>query len=183
MDYRPNLHSPARLQLHETRGDGGKAIRGLGWMVGLTLATLTALALAGPSQAARTGFVSTWNPANTNDNSSSIGNAVKAANKKQTLKTKLPKRIRLSGLTAITPKNTDTNAGSTVRTRIRGGPIKPSAAGEVRYFTVVRGPAGKTSIRTYGYPNLKLRVTQDAPATLGYTAFTLTATYVRGKRS
>jgi hypothetical protein len=46
---------------------------------------------------------------------------------------------------------------------VRGGPAKPTAAGEVRHFTVVREPNGKTSLRTYGYPNLKLRVTQKAP--------------------
>ena len=102
--------------------------------------------------------------------------------KKQTLKTKLPKRIKVSGLTVITPANTRTNAGQLVRTLVRGGPVKPTAAGQVRYFTVVRGPKGKTSVRTNGYPNLRLKVTQKAPATTGYTAFTRTATYTKGTR-
>ncbi len=102
--------------------------------------------------------------------------------KKQTLKQKLPKRIKVSGLTLITPANARTNAGQLARTIVRGGPTKPTAAGEVRYFTVVRGPNGKTSVRTYGFPNLKLRVTQRAPATEGFTAFSRTATYTNGKR-
>ena len=111
------------------------------------------------------------------------GTGTKAAKKKQTLRTKLPKRIKISGLTVITPANARTNAGQLVRTTVRGGPAKPTAAGEVRYYTVVRGPNGKTSVRTYGYPNLKLRVTQKAPATTGYTAITRSATYTRGTRN
>jgi hypothetical protein len=102
--------------------------------------------------------------------------------KKQTLAAKLPKRIKLSGLTVITPANARTNARQYVRTSVRGGPMKPSAAGEVRYFTVVRGPNGKTSVRTFGYPDLRLRVTQQAPATAGFTDFQRQATYLRGIR-
>jgi hypothetical protein len=82
----------------------------------------------------------------------------------------------------LTPANARTNAGQLVRTIVRGGPTKPTTAGEVRYFTIVRGPNGKTSVRTFGYPNLRLRVTQKAPATDGYTAFTRSATYTEGKR-
>ncbi len=102
--------------------------------------------------------------------------------KDQTLKAKPPKRIKLSGLTVITPKNARTNAGQLVRTIVRGGPVKPTSAGQVRYFTVVRGPKGKTSIRTYGYPNLRVKVTQEAPATTGYITFTRTTTYNKGRR-
>ncbi len=102
--------------------------------------------------------------------------------KKQTLTAKLPKRIKSSGLTVITPANARTNAGQRVRTTVRGGPVKPTAAGEVRYFTVVRGPNGKTSIRTYGYPNLRFKVVQKASATEGYKRFTRSATYTGGKR-
>ncbi len=102
--------------------------------------------------------------------------------KKQTLKAKLPKRIKISGLTVLTPANARTNAGQLVRTVVRGGPVKPTAAGEVRYFTVVRGPNGKTSVRTFGYPNLRLKVAQKAPAVEGYTAFQRQATYRNGKR-
>ena len=105
-----------------------------------------------------------------------------AAKKKQTLKVKLPKRIKLSGLTVITPANARTNAGQRVRTIVRGGPIKSTAAGEVRYFTVVRGPDGKVSVRTYGNPNLRLRVTQKAPAVPGYTDFRRQASYLGGVR-
>jgi hypothetical protein len=105
-----------------------------------------------------------------------------AVKQKQTLKPKLPKRIKLSGLTVLTPANARTNAGQRVRTIVRGGPVKPTAAGEVRYFTVVRGPNGKTSVRTFGYPNLRLKVVQKAPAVEGYTAFQRQATYLNGKR-
>ena len=104
------------------------------------------------------------------------------APKKQTLSLKLPKRIKLSGITLITPAGARTNADQPVRTIIRGGPGTPSTAGEVRYFTVLRGPDGKVSVRTYGQPGLKLRVTQKAPAVTGYTAFTRTATYTGGRR-
>jgi hypothetical protein len=106
-----------------------------------------------------------------------------AKKKQQTLGAKLPKRIKVSGLTVITSTNARTNAGQLVRTIVRGGPIKPTAAGQVRYFTVVRGPQGKTSVRTYGYPNLRLRVSQKAPATAEYTPFARTATYTAGTRS
>ena len=105
-----------------------------------------------------------------------------AVKTKQTLATKLPKRIKLSGLTLITPANARTNAGQRVRTSVRGGPVRPTAAGEVRYFTVVRGPNGKTSVRTFGYPNLRLKVVQKAPTVEGYTAFQRQATYLGGKR-
>jgi len=102
--------------------------------------------------------------------------------KKQALRPKLPKRVKLNGLTVITPANARTNAGQRVRTIIKGGPAKASAAGEVRYFTVVRGPKGKTSIRTYGHRDLKLKVSQKAPAVTGYTAFARSASYIRGRR-
>lgn len=102
--------------------------------------------------------------------------------KKQTLKPGLPKRIKLSGLTLITPADARTNAGQRVRTIVRGGPTKAAAAGQVRYFVVVRGPKGKVSVRTFGRTDLRLVVTQKAPATDGYTPFARSATYVAGKR-
>ena len=97
--------------------------------------------------------------------------------KKQTLSVKLPNRIKFSGVTLITPEGARTNADQPVRTIVRGGPGTSSTAGEVRYFTVLRGPDGKVSIRTFGKPHLKLRITQKAPAVTGYTAFVRTATY------
>jgi Regulator of chromosome condensation (RCC1) repeat/Abnormal spindle-like microcephaly-assoc'd, ASPM-SPD-2-Hydin len=102
--------------------------------------------------------------------------------KQQTLKPGLPKRIKLSGLTLITPADARTNAGQRVRTIVRGGPTKASAAGDVRYYVVVRGPKGKVSVRTFGRRDLKLVVTQKAPATAGHTEFNRSATYVAGKR-
>lgn len=113
------------------------------------------------------------------------GTAVRAPvvpKKKQMLSAKLPKRIKLSGLTVITPANAPTNAGQLVRTRITGGPMKATSAGQVRYFKVVRGPKGKVSVRTFGQPNLRLNVTQTAPATSQYTPFRRGATYLRGLR-
>ena len=105
-----------------------------------------------------------------------------SAKKKQTLHPGLPHRIKPSGLTLITAANARTNAGQRVRTIIRGGPANTSAAGEVRYFTIVRGPHGKVSIRTFGHPDLKLKVTQKAPATSGHTRFHRTAIYLDGDR-
>ena len=102
--------------------------------------------------------------------------------KKQTLRPGLPQRIKLSGLTVITPANALTNAGQRVRTLVRGGPTNPTAAGDARYYVVVRGPEGKVSVRTFGRTDLKLRVTQTAPATTGYTAFRRAATYLGGKK-
>lgn len=37
-------------------------------------------------------------------------------------------------------------------------------------------------MRTYGYPSLRLKVTQKAPATSTYKAFTRMATYTGGTR-
>jgi hypothetical protein len=105
-----------------------------------------------------------------------------AALKKQTLAVKLPKRIKLSGLTVITPAGARTNAGQRVRTVVRGGPITATVAGQVRYFTVVRGPRGKVAVRTFGYRDLRLSVTQKAPAVERFTAFERQATYTKGRR-
>ncbi len=101
--------------------------------------------------------------------------------RKQTLGTPLPKWIKLSGLTLVTPKGARTNAGQPVRTLITGGPRNPSAA-KGRSFTIVRGPDGKTSIRTYGRPDLRFKVTQRAKPIAGYTAFKRTERYIGVKR-
>lgn len=111
------------------------------------------------------------------------GTGVQVPMKTQRLATQLPTRIKVSGLTLITPANTRTNAGQRVRTIVRGGPKKPTAAGEVRSFTVIRGANGRTSVRTYGKPNLRLVVVQRARATQGYSAFTRTTKYTNGKRN
>ncbi len=95
---------------------------------------------------------------------------------------KPPKRIKTSGLTVIAGKNPRTNAGQRVRTRVDGRPIRPTASGEVRYFKVVRGPKGKVSVRTYGYPGLRIVVRQTAPSTTGYKRYKRTSVYLDGRR-
>ncbi len=93
-----------------------------------------------------------------------------------------PKRIKLAGVTVLQGPNARTNADQRIRIRVRGGPTRSSAAGEVRYFTVIRGPKGKTSIRTYGRPDLRIVVRQKAPATSKYRKFTKKTVYVDGRR-
>lgn len=99
-----------------------------------------------------------------------------------TLTPKPPKRLKRVGTTVITMPKAHTNAKQRVRTTVRGGPLKASATGQVRYFTVVRGKKGKVAIRTYGYKNLKITVTQRAPATSGYLRFKRDTVYLNGKR-
>jgi hypothetical protein len=60
--------------------------------------------------------------------------------------------------------------------------MKASATGQVRYFSVLRAKSGKVAIRTYGRKNLKITVTQKAPATSGYLRFKRDTVYVNGER-
>ena len=113
---------------------------------------------------------------------SGTATAPQSGKRKQILRPGLPARIKLAGLTLITPANARTNAGQRVRTIVRGGPAKPSAAGEVRDFTIVRGPRGETSVRTFGRTDLRLIIIQKAPATAGYTALRRSARYLGGER-
>lgn len=98
-----------------------------------------------------------------------------AASIRQTLSTRLPKRINLSGVTVLLPKNAHTNAGQLVRTVVRGTPAGAR-------FTVIRGPKGMTSLRTFGDRRLRLKVIQKAPAITGFGPFSRTTTYNGGRR-
>lgn len=100
----------------------------------------------------------------------------------QTLKPSLPRRIKRDGVTVITPAGARTNAGLRPRTRVKGWPRRASAAGDVRYFVVLRGNKGRVAIKTFGYPHLKFEVTQRAPSTAEYRAFLREAAYVNGHR-
>lgn len=102
--------------------------------------------------------------------------------KKQTLTPKPPKRLKRVGTTVITRPKARTNAQQRVRTTVRGGPMKASATGQVRYFSVLRAKSGKVAIRTYGRKDLKITVTQRAPATSGYLRFKRDTVYVNGER-
>ena len=99
--------------------------------------------------------------------------------KQQRFAASLPRRIKLQGLTLITPANARTNADQPVKTRVSG---RPTAAGQTRLFTVVRGKNGKVSVRTYGHRGLRLEIVQKAPATDAYTKFKRQAVYVNGQR-
>jgi hypothetical protein len=99
--------------------------------------------------------------------------------KQQRFAASLPRRIKLRGLTLITPANARTNADQPVKTRVSG---RPTAAGQTRLFTVVRGKNGKVSVRTYGHRGLRLEIVQKAPATDAYTKFKRQAVYVNGQR-
>lgn len=92
-----------------------------------------------------------------------------------------PKRIKKRGVTVIQGKNALTNAGQRIRARVFGRPMAASAAGETRYLTVIRGPKGKVSVRTYG-KRLRIVVRQSAPATDEYRRYARTTLYVNGKR-
>ena len=131
---------------------------------------------AGPS----TGQVTIRTDASFGDRAVAVsGVGVKA---RQHLRLRLPKRIKLNGVTLITPSGTRTDAGLLVRTRITGGPTAPSAAGETRYFSVLRGPDGKTSVRTYGHADLRLIVKQRARETAAYEPWERTVLYANGRR-
>lgn len=90
-----------------------------------------------------------------------------------------PEEIGLSGVTVLTGKNARTNSGQRIRTKVAAG---TTAAGEVRYFRVIRGPKGKVSLRTYGHKNLKVVLVQSAPATAEFTAYRKRTVYVGGVR-
>ena len=82
------------------------------------------------------------------------------------------------GLTDDTCSLSTVAAGASCSVEVRFTPT--STGGQTAVLSVasnalsglVRGTNGKTSVRTFGYPNLKIRVTQKAPATQGYSAFT-----------
>ena len=101
---------------------------------------------------------------------------------KQTVDLRPPKRIKKRGLTVLTPAGLRTNAGQSLKTRVRGRVIGSVAAGDLRTFSVVRGPRGKVSVRTFGRDDLRLVVRYAAPATKRYTAYRKTVAYVRGTR-
>ena len=106
----------------------------------------------------------------------------KKAQKPANGKGKPPARIKRKGVTVITGSNARTNAGQLIRTRVRcvhGS----AAAGEKRYCTVIRGPKGKVSLRTYGRPNLKVVVVQYAPATSAYKAYRKRTVYLNGRKT
>ncbi len=100
---------------------------------------------------------------------------------RQTLAVPLPDRIRRSGRTVIIPANARTNAGLRVTTSVRGGPTRTIVASKTRSFEVRRTQSGRVVVITYG-ANLRLVVTQKAPATATHTAFHRRAVYVGGRR-
>jgi hypothetical protein len=104
---------------------------------------------------------------------------VDPARKAQKFGFSLPKRIKLSGVTLITPANVKTNAGQSVKTSVTG---KSTAAGQTRLYKVLRGKNGKVSVQTFGYRNLRLVVVQRASATKEYKAAKRRAAYVGGAR-
>ena len=90
----------------------------------------------------------------------------------------LPRRIKISGRTLITPANTRTNAGQRVTTRVSGR----TPAGQPKSYRVIRGKKGRVVVRTFGNRNLRLVVVQRAPATQAFTAFERRVVYVGGQR-
>ena len=106
----------------------------------------------------------------------------KKVQKPRDAKGKPPARIKGAGTTVLTGRNALTNAGQRIHTivdvRVKGS----TAQGEVRYYRIVRGPAGKVSIRTYGRPGLKVVLVQSAPATDTYKPFRQRTVYVNGAK-
>ena len=94
-------------------------------------------------------------------------------------KGKPPARVKKAGVTVITGANARTNAKQLIRTRVRC--LRGSAtAGERRNCTVIRGPRGKVSVRTYGQSNLRVIVVQRAPSTPEFKAYRKRTVYVSG---
>ncbi len=91
---------------------------------------------------------------------------------------KPPKRIKKRGVTVLTKKNTRTNAGVRIKTKVAGKAKK----GKVRYFRVIKGPKGKVSVRTFGRKRWRLVLTRSAPATDRFEAYRARTVYVNGKR-
>ncbi len=92
----------------------------------------------------------------------------------------LPARIKRQGLTVIVPAKAATNAGQPIRASVKATP-KRSPKGS-KTHKVIKKKSGKVAIRTYGYKKLRVKVTLSAPATTGYTAYAVQATYYKGKR-
>ncbi len=91
---------------------------------------------------------------------------------------KPPKRIKKRGVTVLTKKNTRTNAGVRIKTKVAGKAKK----GKVRYFRVIKGPKGKVSVRTFGKKRWRLVLARSAPATDTFEAYRARTVYVNGKR-
>lgn len=94
---------------------------------------------------------------------------------------KPPATVDTNGVTVITGKNAKTTAGQPIRTRIRCS-RGPAAAGQVRLCTVIRGPKGKTSVRTYGVDGVKIVAVQYANGTLDYRPYRKRTVYINGKK-
>lgn len=112
----------------------------------------------------------------------SFATRAKLVQKPRDVRGRPPQRIKLAGLTVLTGRNAVTNAGLPIRTVVRARPMGVSVQGEVRYFTVVRGKQGKVSIRTFGYPRLKVVLVQQAPPTVMYLPMRQRTVYVSGRR-
>ena len=82
----------------------------------------------------------------------------------------------------ITRPKARTNAQQRVRTTVRGGPMKASATGQVRYFSSCARSRARSRSAPYGRRDLKITVTQRAPATSGYLRFKRDTVYVNGER-
>lgn len=91
-----------------------------------------------------------------------------------------PARIKRKGLTVILPGNARTSAGQPISAKVTATP-KRSPKG-MKTAKVIRKKSGKVAIRTYGYKKLRVTVTLSAPATTGYSAYAVQATYYKGKR-
>ena len=103
--------------------------------------------------------------------------ANKKAQRPASGKGKPPAKIKQSGLTVITGKNARTDAGQMIRTQVR---CAQTRAGKDPLCTVIRGPKGKVSLRTYGQ-RVRVVVVQSARGTTDYKPYRLRTVYrVRG---
>lgn len=105
----------------------------------------------------------------------------KKVQKPANAKGKPPARIARDGVTVITGRNARTNARQSIRTRVRCVPVKAAAAGQTRYCSVIRGPKGKVSLRTYGAV-VRVIVVQSAAPTAEYKRFLKRTVYVDGRK-
>ena len=103
----------------------------------------------------------------------------KLAQKPLNKKGKAPKKIKKNGKTVITGKNAKTNAGNLIATKVK---CTPKKKGGKRTCKVIHGSSGKVTLRTYGVPKVKVTVTQSAPETAAYLAYSKKTVYKNGKK-
>lgn len=80
----------------------------------------------------------------------------------------LPTRIKVKGATVLAGKNPQTRAGQPITTKVRCTPRMYEGQPTCKVQT---SQSGKVTLRTSGHTDIKVTVTQTAPATSFFQAF------------